>query len=117
MKVTKEKETAATETTTAAGVDNAKALADIQAAKTCAIQSIEESYKFRKIKITQRRVIITKSITKRRTLVTQWTFQLNIKRSAAESTCAAAQKKSANDRNRLENECKRLTGECEELTT
>jgi hypothetical protein len=72
IKITKEKETSATETTTSFAVENTKALADIQAAKTCAVQSIEESYKFRKIKITQRRVLITKTITKRRTLVTTW---------------------------------------------
>ena len=51
VKVTKEKESTAKESTTSAGVENDKALADIQAAKVCAIQSIEEAYKFRKAKI------------------------------------------------------------------
>lgn len=51
LKVTKEKEDSAKESTTSAGVENNKAIADIQAAKVCAIQSIEEAYKFRKAKI------------------------------------------------------------------
>lgn len=72
LKVTKEKEASSTETTTATGVENEKAIGDIQSAKTCAIQSIEESYKFRRTKITQRRLIVTKIVTKRRTLVTTW---------------------------------------------
>jgi len=41
VKVTKEKEDAAKETTTSTGVENEKAIADIQSAKTCAIESIE----------------------------------------------------------------------------
>lgn len=72
VKVTKEKEETSKESTTATGVENEKAIGDIQSAKTCALQSIEESYKFRRTKITQRRVVITKTITKRRTLVTTW---------------------------------------------
>lgn len=52
IKVTKEKEESAKESTTATGVENEKAISDIQSAKTCAIQSIEESYKFRRTKIT-----------------------------------------------------------------
>lgn len=74
MKVTKEKEATATEATTAAGVENEKAISDVQSAKTCAIQSIEESYKFRKTKIQQRKVSLQKNTTKRRTLVTTWSF-------------------------------------------
>lgn len=40
-----------------------------------------------------------------------------MKRGSADSTCAAANKKGANDRARLEAECKRLTDEVEELGT
>lgn len=51
LKVTKEKEASSKESSTSATVENDKAIADIQAAKVCAIQSIEEAYKFRKAKI------------------------------------------------------------------
>lgn len=69
MKVTKEKEDSAKESTTSAGVENNKAIADIQAAKVCAIQSIEEAYKFRKTKIAAEKVNCSKTITKKRTLI------------------------------------------------
>jgi hypothetical protein len=69
MKVTKEREATAKESTTSATVENDKAMADIQAAKTCAIQSIEEAYKFRKAKIQQEKVACSKTITKKRTLI------------------------------------------------
>lgn len=72
LKVTKEKEETAKEATTATGVENEKAIGDIESAKTCAIQSIEESYKFRKAKITQKKVVQEKGTAKRRTLVTTW---------------------------------------------
>jgi hypothetical protein len=73
-KVTKEKEGAAKESTTSGVVENDKAIADIQAAKTCAIQSIEEAYKFRKAKIQSEKVSCSKTITKKRTLVNTMQF-------------------------------------------
>lgn len=83
QKVTKEKEGAAKESTTSAGVENNKAIADIQAAKTCAIQSIEEAYKFRKAKIVSERQACSKTITKKRTLINTNQFQLNVKKASA----------------------------------
>jgi len=71
-KVAKEKEAVATETTTAAAVENEKAISDIQAAKQCAVQSIEESYKFRKQKIAGRKTGLMKTIEKRRAQVSAW---------------------------------------------
>lgn len=117
MKVTKEKESTAKESTTAAGVENDKAIADIQAAKTCAIQSIEEAYKFRKAKIQQEKVACSKTITKKRTLVNTMQFQLNVKKASAEQTCSNANKKGVADQARLQNECKRMTEEANELGT
>lgn len=115
VKVTKEKETASTETTSATEVENTKALGEVVNAKTCAIQSVEESFKFKKIKITQRRTVITKTITKRRTIVTQWSFQLSIKRDASDRTCALAQKTKDGDKTRLDADCKRLSEESDQL--
>jgi hypothetical protein len=57
-KVTLETEASSKESSTSSGVENEKAVTDIASAKACAIQSIEESYKFRKAKITQRRVAL-----------------------------------------------------------
>jgi len=74
VKVTKERESSSTETTTSETVENQKALTEVAAAKACYIQSIEEAYKFKKIKLTQKRISITKIITRRRTVITQWTF-------------------------------------------
>jgi hypothetical protein len=117
QKVTKEKETSSKESMSAVDVEDEKALKEVSSAKTCAIQSIEEAYKFKKIKITQRRVTVVKTITKRRSLITQWNFQLNIKRQAADQSCSLAGKKNQQDKARLETECKRLTAEAEELQT
>jgi hypothetical protein len=110
-KVTKEKESSAKESTTAAGVENDKAIADIQAAKTCAIQSIEEAYKFRKTKIQQEKVACSMTITKKRTLVNTMQFQLNVKKASAEQTCSNSNKKGVADKARLQGECKRMTEE------
>jgi hypothetical protein len=117
LKVTKEKESTAKESTTAAGVENDKAIADIQAAKTCAIQSIEEAYKFRKAKIQQEKVACSKTITKKRTLINTMQFQLNVKKGTTEQTCQNANKKGVADQARLANDCKRMTEEANELAT
>jgi len=117
IEVTKEKEASAKEATTAAGVENDKAIADIQAAKTCAIQSIEEAYKFRKAKIQQEKISCSKTITKQRTLVNTMQFQLNVKKASAEQTCANANKKGVADQASLANQCKRMTEEANELAT
>jgi hypothetical protein len=116
-KVTKEKEAAAKESTTSAGVENDKAIADIQAAKTCAIQSIEEAYKFRKAKIQQEKVSCQKTITGKRTKVNTMQFQLNVKKASAEQTCQNSNKKGVADQARLQSECKRMTEEANELST
>lgn len=84
QRIAKEKETEGKEAISAVDVEDEKAVKEVSDAKTCAVQSIEEAYKFKKIKITQRRVIEIKNITKRRSLVTTWNFQLNIKKAAAE---------------------------------
>lgn len=115
VKVTKEKETASTEATSATEVENTKALGEVVNAKTCAIQSVEESFKFKKIKMTQRKTAITKTITKRRTIVTQWSFQLSIKKDASERSCALAQKTKDGDKARLDADCKRLSDEADQL--
>lgn len=74
VKAEEEKETAGKESTSAAEVENAKAATEVGTARTCAIASIEESYKFKKIKLTQRKVLISKTIAKRKAVVTQWSF-------------------------------------------
>jgi hypothetical protein len=68
--VTKERETSSTETSSAETVENEKAMTEVAAAKACYMQSIEEAYKFKKIKLTQRRLVIQKTITRRRTVIT-----------------------------------------------
>lgn len=115
--MTKEKESTAKESTTAAGVENDKAVTDIQAAKTCAIQSIEEAYKFRKAKIQSEKISCAKTITKKRTEVNTLQFQLNVKKAAAEQTCSNSNKKGVADQARLQTDCKRMTEEGNDLAT
>jgi len=83
-KVEKEKETAGKETISALDVEDEKATKEVGSAKQCAIQSIEEAYKFKKIKNTQKRVVEAATITKKRGLITTWNFQLNVKKAAAD---------------------------------
>jgi hypothetical protein len=116
-KVAKEREAATKETSTAAGVENDKALADIESAKTCAIQSIEEAYKFKKSKINARKALLQKQIQAKRGEIANWNFKKNAKQNEAEESCKAASRKNATDRVRLEAECKSQTAELEELTT
>jgi hypothetical protein len=116
-KIKKEKAAVGEEQTSSQTVENEKAVADISAAKVCAIQSIEEAYKFKKLKLTQKRAVTVKTITSRRSIVTKWNFQLNIKKNAAEQICALANSKKCADKPRMEADCKRLTGEIEELVT
>lgn len=111
IKVMKEKETAATEAATAAKVENDKAMADIQAAKTCAAQAIEEAYKFRKLKLTQKKNLINATISKRREAMATRNMQLAVKKQAMQNTCTA--KKSEH----TEAECKRITLEVDESRT
>jgi hypothetical protein len=61
--------------------------------------------------------VIQKTIQKKRALTQSWNFQLNQKKTSAELTCAAANKKDTQDRARVEGECKRMMAEVEELST
>jgi hypothetical protein len=111
VRVMKEKETAATEASTAAKVENDKAMADIAAAKTCAAQAIEEAYKFRKLKLTQRKNAINSVISKRREAMATRNMQLAVKKQAMKNVCTF---KKGEER---EAECKRITLEVDENIT
>ena len=111
VRVMKEKETAATEASTAAKVENDKAMADIAAAKTCAAQAIEEAYKFRKLKLTQRKNLINATISKRREALATRNMQLAVKKQAMKNVCTF---KKGEER---EAECKRITLEVDETIT
>jgi hypothetical protein len=58
-----------------------------------------------------------KAIAGRRTTLTGWNFQLNVKKNAAEASCAAASRKENTDKARNEGECRRLNEEINELST
>lgn len=111
VRVMKEKETAATEASTAAKVENDKAMADIAAAKTCAAQAIEEAYKFRKLKLTQRKNAVNSVISKRREAMATRNMQLAVKKQAMKNVCTF---KKGEER---EAECKRITLEVDENIT
>lgn len=111
VRVMKEKDTAATEASTAAKVENDKAMADIAAAKTCAAQAIEEAYKFRKLKLTQRKNGINSTFSKKREELATRNMQLAVKKQAMKNVCTF---KKGEDR---EAECKRITLEVDETIT
>lgn len=69
VRVSKERETQASESSTSTKVSNEKAEGDIAAAKICAVTGIEEAYKFRKQKQVMKKSTLIESFTKRKDAV------------------------------------------------
>lgn len=69
------------------------------------------------MKIQRKRITITRTFTKRRQIVSQWSYQLTVKRQSTTETCALASRTRTGDRQRFIDDCNRLKSEVTELQT
>lgn len=78
--------------TSSGSVETGNALSEVVAGRQCAVLSIEETFKFRKVALERKKTTITTTFTKRRQVVGQWSFQLTMKKQSADQSCALAQR-------------------------
>lgn len=103
---------------TSGGVESGKASDDLKAAKECAIKSITETQKFRKMTVTRKRTTITKTYTVRRQVVSQWNFELTQKKTSATAACSLAMRsKNPAEKARLADDCNKMKHETDQLNT